>query len=122
MSILQASERLKIYTRYIGQKVILIDPNAMVTGQVGLLSGIKTSGIQVTIDGCNRWVPLYDDFQFYEVKLLLKPLSKLTESIKQTANNLPVQTSLRSTISSWVLICLCSLLPVTLLTASTQRN
>jgi hypothetical protein len=91
MSILQASERLKIYTRYIGQKVILIDPNAMVTGQVGLLSGIKTSGIQVTIDGCNRWVPLYDDFQFYEVKLLLKPLSKLTESIKQTANNLPVQ-------------------------------
>ncbi|WP_423149783.1 hypothetical protein, partial [Rubrolithibacter danxiaensis] len=29
--------------------------------------------------------------EFYEIKLLLKPLSRLTEAIKQTANSLPIQ-------------------------------
>jgi len=91
MDKLTASERLKIYTRYIGQKVLLINAEEMIQEQMGILSGIKDSGIQVTINNYNRWIPLYDDFELYHIKLLLKPLSKLSETIKQKANSLPIQ-------------------------------
>ena len=91
MDKLTASERLKIYTRYIGQKVLLINTEEIVNEQVGILSGVKGSGIQVTINNCNRWLPLYDDFELYHIKLLLKPLSKLSDNIKQQANSLPIQ-------------------------------
>ncbi|WP_423149768.1 hypothetical protein [Rubrolithibacter danxiaensis] len=91
MNKLSVSERLMIYTRYIGQRILLIDQNGIVDEQVGILTGIKDSGINVTIDKQSRWIPLYDHFEFYEIKLLLKPLSRLTEAIKQTANSLPIQ-------------------------------
>jgi hypothetical protein len=91
MNNLTASERLKIYTRYIGQKVLLISTESVIDEQIGVLTGVKNSGIQVTVGETNRWIPLYDDFELYKIKLLLKPLSKLTDSIKQTANNLPIQ-------------------------------
>ena len=91
MSNLTASERLKIYTRYIGQKVLLISTESIVDEQIGVLTGVKNTGIQVTVGNTNRWIPIYDDFELYEIKLLLKPLSKLTERIKQTANSLPIQ-------------------------------
>lgn len=35
--------------------------------------------------------PLYDNFELYDIKLVLKPLRMLTENIKDTANKLPVQ-------------------------------
>jgi hypothetical protein len=91
MDKLTASERLKIYTRYIGQKVLLINAEEMVEERVGILSGVKDSGIQVSFNDCSRWIPLYDDFELYQIKLLLRPLSKLSDNIKQTANNLPIQ-------------------------------
>lgn len=91
MNKLSISERLKIYTRYIGQKVILMGQNVNSEIQVGLLTGVKASSIQLTINHQSRWIPLYDDFELYDIKLVLKPLKMLTDSIKQTANNLPVQ-------------------------------
>ncbi|HEY0056724.1 MAG TPA: hypothetical protein VGB63_15325 [Pedobacter sp.] len=88
---LSNSEKLKIYTKYIGQMVILKDKDADVIDQVAKLTGINSKSIQVTIHNQSRWIPLYDDFEIYEIILLLKPLKMLTEKIKQTANNLPVQ-------------------------------
>jgi hypothetical protein len=91
MNQLSVSERLKIYTRYIGQKVVLSGHNVFSDTQIGELSGVNSSSIQVAIKGQSRWIPLYDDFDIYEIKLLLKPLRLLTDSIKETANSLPVQ-------------------------------
>lgn len=91
MEKLKVSERLKIYTRYIGQKVLLISSESTDEKKLGVLTGIKDTGVQVRVDDINRWIPLYDDFELYEIKLLLKPLSKLSDSIKQKANNLPIQ-------------------------------
>jgi hypothetical protein len=45
----------------------------------------------VNINNQNRWIPLYENFELYEIILVLKPLKLLTEEIKKTANNLPVQ-------------------------------
>ena len=88
---LSNSEKLKIYTRYIGQMVILKGKDADVLEQVAKLTGVNSKSIQVTIRNQSRWIPLYDDFEIYEIILLLKPLRMLTENIKQAANNLPVQ-------------------------------
>lgn len=91
MANLSISERLKVYTRYIGQKVVLISRNGYSEKQVGVLTGVKEYSIQLNIDNQSRWIPLYDDFELYDIKLVLKPLRMLTENIKQTANSLPVQ-------------------------------
>lgn len=91
MANLSISERLKVYTRYIGQKVVLISRNGDSEKQVGVLTGVKECSIQLNIDNQSRWIPLYDDFELYDIKLVLKPLKMLTENIKQTANSLPVQ-------------------------------
>lgn len=92
MAQISVVERLKIYTRYIGQKVILIpmDDEFGAKGE-GILTGVKLNSVQVYFNSQSRWIPLYDDFDLYEIKLVLKPLKMLTESIMQTANNLPVQ-------------------------------
>jgi len=58
---------------------------------LGTLTGIKENGLLVNIDHVNRWIPLYDGIQLSQVKLLLKPLKKLTSAIIDTANGLPVQ-------------------------------
>ena len=52
---------------------------------------MNTTSIQVTSQNQTRWIPLYDDFDIYSVKLVLKPLKLLTEEIRETANNLPIQ-------------------------------
>ena len=91
MEKLTVPEKLKIYTRYIGQKVLLIGSENINEEQIGILTGIKDSGVQVRINNLNRWIPLYDDFELYEIKLLLQPLSRLNDRIKQKANNLPIQ-------------------------------
>lgn len=91
MEKVSAAEKLKVYTRYIGQKVILLAQDTTAHQQEGLLTGVNLHSIQVTINNQSRWIPLYDDFELYDIKLVLKPLKLLTDSIKQTANNLPVQ-------------------------------
>ena len=58
---------------------------------VGTLKGIRQNALLIDIDDVNRWIPLNDNFKVCEVRLLLKPLKKLTTSIINTANNLPVQ-------------------------------
>jgi hypothetical protein len=85
------AEQLIIFSRYIGQQVVinslLNDDNEV----IGTLKGIRQNALLVDIDEVNRWIPLNDNFSICEVKLLLKPLKKLTPPIINTANSLPVQ-------------------------------
>ncbi|WP_423148618.1 hypothetical protein [Rubrolithibacter danxiaensis] len=89
MVFLTISERLQIYTRYIGQKVILIHKYFGYREVMGILTGINSQEIQVSIDNQDYWIRIYDAGP--EIKLFLKPLSRLTEDVKQIANNLPIQ-------------------------------
>lgn len=86
----KAAEQLIIFSRYIGQQVVI---TSFLSGEesVGTLRGTRQGALLVAIDDVNRWIPLNDSFRVSEVKLLLKPLKKLTAAIIDTANNLPVQ-------------------------------
>lgn len=79
-----------IFSRYIGQQVVIRTP---LSGKesIGILKGIRHNALLVAIDEVNRWIPLNDDFRICDVRLLLKPLKKLTSPIIDTANSLPVQ-------------------------------
>ena len=91
MDRITASEQLIIFSRYIGQQVVisgLLNDDEEI---VGTLAGIKENALLVNIDNINRWIPLYDGIKLSQVKLLLKPLKKLTAAIIDTANSLPVQ-------------------------------
>ena len=91
MNRITASEQLIIFSRYIGQQVVisgLLNDDEEI---VGTLAGIKENALLVNIDNINRWIPLYDGIKLSQVKLLLKPLKKLTAAIIDTANSLPVQ-------------------------------
>ena len=91
MDRITASEQLIIFSRYIGQQVVisgLLNDDEEI---VGTLTGIKENALLVNIDNINRWIPLYDGIKLSQVKLLLKPLKKLTAAIIDTANSLPVQ-------------------------------
>jgi hypothetical protein len=90
MNLISAAEQLIIFARYTGQQVMI---NSLLNNEItiGTLTGIKQNGILVMVDNLSRWIPLYDDFKVCEVKLLLKPLKKLTPAIIATANNLPVK-------------------------------
>ncbi len=90
MEKLKTSQQLIIFGRYIGQQLV-IKSLLNDTETIGQLLGVKPDALLVAIDGTNRWIPLYDNFKLCEIRLLLKPLKKLTPSIIQTANNLPVQ-------------------------------
>src|SRR6185312_17061266 len=85
-----AAEQLIIFGRYIGQQVVI---RSFLSGEesIGTLKGIRQDGLLVSIDEVNRWIPLNDNFRVSDVRLLLKPLKKLTSAIIDTANNLPVQ-------------------------------
>jgi len=85
-----AAEQLIIFGRYIGQQVVI---RSFLSGEesVGILKGIRQDGLLVSIDDVNRWIPLNDNFRVSDIRLLLKPLKKLTSSIIDTANSLPVQ-------------------------------
>jgi hypothetical protein len=91
MNRITTAEQLIIFSRYIGQQVVinslLNDDNEV----IGTLKGIRQNALLVDIDEVNRWIPLNDNFSICEVKLLLKPLKKLTTPIINTANSLPVQ-------------------------------
>ncbi|MDR6944934.1 hypothetical protein [Mucilaginibacter pocheonensis] len=90
MNILSIADQLIIFSRYIGQQVVI---NSLLNNEIstGTLTGVKQNGILVNADNVSRWIPFYDNFRICEVKLLLKPLKKLTPDIITAANNLPVQ-------------------------------
>jgi hypothetical protein len=88
---LSVSERIQIYSRYVGQSVVLKTEGVISEEQVATLTGIKSNAIQIELNSQFRWIPLYEDFQVYDIKLVLKPLSQLTSGIKEVANNLPIQ-------------------------------
>ena len=91
MDRIKAAEQLIIFSRYIGQQVVINDLLNSEEEIVGTLIGIKENALLVNIDNVNRWIPLSDDIKLSEIKLILKPLKRLTSAIISTANNLPVQ-------------------------------
>lgn len=95
MKNLSTSDQLIIFSRYIGQQV-LMQSNLNDKISIGTLSGIKSDAIAITVEGINRWVPLHDNFKFCEIRLLLKPLRKLTDDIKATAGSLSTQAFITS--------------------------
>ena len=91
MDIISAADQLLIFSRYIGQQVVIKSLLNSDNETVGTLKGIRQNALLIDIDNVNRWIPLNDNFKVCEVRLLLKPLKRLTPSIINTANNLPVQ-------------------------------
>ena len=86
---LKAADTLQVFFKYIGNQVWIHYQNG--TDSFGILSGVKLDAVQININGQARWFPLYDDFKPYTIKLLIKPLSKLTPEIIEKANALPVK-------------------------------
>jgi hypothetical protein len=87
---INTSEQLVIFSRYIGQQVVIT--NLLTEDEsIGTLIGLRQNALLVETDEVNRWIPLNDHFKVCDVKLLLKPLKKLTSTIIGTANSLPVQ-------------------------------
>ena len=85
--------KLQLFSRYIGQEVWLeklYTHGTETRHQVGTLTGIRTDAVQVRMEEVYQWVTLQDQWREYEVKLLLKPLSSLTDQMKEIANSLPV--------------------------------
>ncbi len=91
MERIKTAELLLIFSRYIGQQVVIKSLLNNNNETIGTLQGIRQNALLIDIDNVNRWIPMNDDFKVCEVRLLLKPLKKLTSSIIKTANNLPVQ-------------------------------
>ena len=91
MNRVTTAAQLIIFSRYIGQQVVISDSLNRDEETIGTLTGIKENALLVNIDTINRWIPLSDDIKLSDIKLLLKPLKKLTSAIISTANNLPVQ-------------------------------
>jgi hypothetical protein len=91
MNRIKAAEQLIIFSRYIGQQVVISGLLNSEEETIGTLIGIKENALLVSVDNINRWIPLSDDIKLSEIKLILKPLKRLTAAIINTANNLPVQ-------------------------------
>ena len=91
MERITTADQLLIFSRYIGQQVVIKSLLNNDNETIGTLKGIRQNALLVDIDEVNRWIPLNDNFKVCEVRLLLKPLKKLTTSIIKTANDLPVQ-------------------------------
>jgi hypothetical protein len=91
MDRIKTAEQLIIFSRYIGQQVVIKSLLNNDNETVGTLKGIRQNALLVDIDNVGRWIPMNDNFKVCEVRLLLKPLKRLTPSIIKTANNLPVQ-------------------------------
>jgi len=91
MDKIKAAEQLIIFSRYIGQQVVISGLLNHDEETIGKLIGIKENALLVNIDTINRWVPLSDEIELSQIKLLLKPLKRLTSAIIDTANSLPVQ-------------------------------
>ncbi len=93
--VLNAKERLEIFARYIGKYVWIEslqspDGSQELYHQCGLLKGVKDDAILINSAAGMIWMPVTDEDTFlYNYKLLLHPLSRLTEDIIATANDLP---------------------------------
>lgn len=86
---------LLLFARYIGQPIWIRSLYAHRYGkepehQVAILSGIKNDAIQIQAGKERYWLSMDEDIKYYEIKLLLNPLSSLTDRVKETANSLPV--------------------------------
>jgi len=91
MNALRSEEQLTIFSRYIGQQVVIRSLTFDSDETIGTLTGIKDNALLVNIEGVNRWIPLSDELELCDIKLILKPLKRLTSAIINTANSLPVQ-------------------------------
>lgn len=91
MKTITAAEKIIVFSRYIGQQVVISSLLSNEKPVIGTLQGIRKNAVLVEIDKVNRWIPLSDEITLSDIKLLLKPLKKLTTKIIDTANNLPVQ-------------------------------
>lgn len=91
MKYLSIANQLIIFSRYIGQQVVITSLLNHSEISIGTLAGVKHNALAVNIDDTTRWIPLYDNFRLCEIKLLLKPLKKLTPEVVSAANNLPVK-------------------------------
>ncbi len=89
---------------------------------IGILNGVKHNAIAVSTDNIIRWVPLYDNFRLCEIKLLLKPLKKLTTEIVSAANDLPVKAFITPYYQQLAMICLFLLNPGTPAIANMFRS
>jgi hypothetical protein len=88
---LTVQEKLSIFSRYIGQQVIIERSLTEYYIETGILKGVKHDAVCVDQEGVSRWIPLSDKISLCKIKLLLKPLKMLTPDIISTANSLPVQ-------------------------------
>ena len=91
MKHISVAAQLMIFSRYIGQQVMIISLLNNSEVNIGVLTGVKHNAIAVSTDNIIRWIPLYDNFRLCEIKLLLKPLKKLTPDVVSAANELPVK-------------------------------
>lgn len=91
MKHISVAAQLMIFSRYIGQQVIIISLLNNSEVNIGILTGVKHNAIAINIEDVIRWIPLYDNFRLCEIKLLLKPLKKLTPDVVSAANDLPVK-------------------------------
>ena len=91
MDNVKTADQLVIFSRYIGQQVVIKSLLNNEGETIGTLKGIRQNALLAEVDGVSRWIPLADDFKVCEVRLLLKPLKRLTADIINTANSLPVQ-------------------------------
>lgn len=92
-SVINLKIKLEVFSRYIGQQVWLENlygQDKEMKHQVGFLTGIKTDAVQILTGEVQQWITLQDGLQHSQVKLLLKPLSRLTDTMKDIANSLPV--------------------------------
>lgn len=93
--ILSAKERLEIFARYLGKHLWVeyledADPVTGLYHQCGLLKGIQDDALLIRTAAGALWMPLGSGYEvMYRYRLLLHPLSRLTEDIMATANNLP---------------------------------
>ncbi|MFS2189471.1 hypothetical protein ACCC92_22535 [Mucilaginibacter sp. Mucisp84] len=91
MKSISVAAQLMIFSRYIGQQVMIVSLLNNSEVNIGVLTGVKHNAIAINIDDVIRWIPLYDNFRLCEIKLLLKPLKKLTPKVVSAANELPVK-------------------------------
>jgi hypothetical protein len=88
---IRSAEKLLIFSRYIGQQMVIRSLSIDADETIGTLTGIKENALLISIDNVTRWVPLSDELELCDIKLILKPLKRLTSTIIKTANSLPVQ-------------------------------
>ena len=88
---LSVRDRLDIFAKYIGKHIWIENlapsaANVPARHQCGILRGIKSDALLIATASGQNWMPLTEQYAY---KLLLHPLSRLTEDITATANNLP---------------------------------